>query len=90
MRPDAPDSGSIRRAPQGDSCGCAMSARFLGAALVVAMLWYGWSWLLAEISLWGVLWRVIVASFVAAALGKILGMALYARSNNRRRQQGIG
>jgi hypothetical protein len=37
--------------------GCAMSARFLAAALLLSLLWYGWRWRSVPLSATGVTLR---------------------------------
>ena len=61
----------------GDSCGCAMGAKFLGAALIASTGWYCWLVLQHRISLWSSCWRVLLVSFLAAAVGKIIGIGAY-------------
>jgi hypothetical protein len=58
-----------------DSCGCAMGAKFLGAALAASLAWYGWHW--KALSVWGISWRVMLITFIGAAVGKIVGIAIF-------------
>ena len=58
-----------------DSCGCAMGARFLGVAFFAAVVWC--VWYRQEYSLVGAGVRILVASFVGAILGKLVGIAVY-------------
>jgi hypothetical protein len=76
-RGEAGSSAAIARRLGADSCGCAMGARFLGVGLLSSIAWYGWHWQSSELSFWGVSWRIMLISFVAAAAGKILGMIVF-------------
>lgn len=67
------DSKPLSRV-RGDSCGCAMGARFLAVGLVASILWYVWHFPSSNLSFWAVLLRVLVWSFVAASAGKIVGL----------------
>jgi hypothetical protein len=58
-----------------DSCGCAMSARFLGVTLVASILWFGWRWHEYSLAHAGV--RILIFAFAAAILGKLVGIAAY-------------
>jgi hypothetical protein len=60
----------------GDSCGCAMSARFLAATLLASLAWYAWHWHSSVPSMWAVCAR-LMASVLAAIAGKILGILLF-------------
>src|SRR6266480_2244869 len=66
----------------GDSCGCAMGARFLALALVFSIMWYALHWHSSMLSIWAILLRVLVCSFLAAATGKIVGILIF-RSRSR-------
>ena len=59
-----------------DNCGCAMGARFLAVALLVSALWYLLHWNARDLSFKTVLARIFLWSFLAAGLGKILGLLL--------------
>jgi len=72
-----------------DSCGCAMSARFMAAGLALSAAWYGWHLLVGEVSLGGLLMRVLIVTFAAAAAGKIIGILRY-RHRHRHRRSGRG
>jgi hypothetical protein len=61
----------------GDACGCAMGAKFLGAALAASMAWYGWHWKAAAGSPWSACWRIALVSFAAAVVGKMAGLLAY-------------
>jgi hypothetical protein len=64
----------ISKQNQGDSCGCAMGARFLAFALVSSIVWYAWHWHSSMLSIWAILLRVLVWAFVATCIGKIVGI----------------
>ncbi len=57
-----------------DSCGCALSAKFMVAALVVSVTYYGWRFGSTQVSLVGLVGRVALVTFVAAAVGKVAGI----------------
>jgi hypothetical protein len=57
-----------------DACGCAMSAAFMGVGILVALAWVGALWPLGA---WAIAWRVLVAAFGLAVVGKFVGMGLY-------------
>jgi hypothetical protein len=61
----------------GDSCGCAMGARFLATALVLASTWYICHWGSWTLSVWAILLRVMAWGFLAAVVGKIVGMLVF-------------
>jgi len=61
----------------GDQCGCVMGARFLGVGMCLSMFWCGWHWRSGSLTTWGVCWRVMLFSFAAAALGKIVGILAF-------------
>jgi hypothetical protein len=67
-----------------DSCGCALGARFLAIALVVAIGWYAWQWRASALSLWQMALRVFIWAFVAATAGKGIGILLFKRRARRR------
>jgi hypothetical protein len=66
-----------------DSCGCAMSARFVAVALIASAAWYAWHWHSATPSIGGAVLRVLAWAFVAAGVGKILGIVQF-RTRSRR------
>jgi len=66
-------------AAAGAACGCAMGARFLAAALVLSLLWYGWHWRNSELSPSSIALQVLLISFLATAAGKLLGILLSRR-----------
>ncbi len=61
----------------GDSCGCAMGARFLAVALVVASAWYAWYWHSFMLSIWAIVLRVLGWSLLASIVGKIVGILAF-------------
>lgn len=64
------------------SCGCAMGARFLAAALVISIPWYLWQWHASALSTKAALVRIVLWSFLAAGSGKLLGIAIWKFSVN--------
>ena len=80
---------ALTRGPTSDNCGCAMGAKFLGAGLIGAGLWYGWHWRAYSLSLGGVAWRVMLIAFAAAIIGKIVGIARFKRSAARSLQSEV-
>jgi hypothetical protein len=62
------------RRPSGDSCGCAMGARFLAAAMMASVAWYAAHWHSSGLTTAAMLLRVTLLSFAAAAIGKIYGI----------------
>jgi hypothetical protein len=78
-------SGSVPRRAAADSCGCAMGAKFLGVGLAASLAWYGWHWHTYDLSLWNVSWRVVLTSFAAAAVGKIIGILAFRMRTHTRR-----
>jgi len=61
----------------GDSCGCAMGARFLAVALVFSSAWYAWQWHSSMLSIWAIMLRVMGWSFLAAMAGKVVGILVF-------------
>ena len=51
-----------------------MGAKFLGAALVGSVAWYAWHWHSYGLTLGSILLRVVVVSFAAATVGKLVGL----------------
>jgi hypothetical protein len=72
--PSAPYFGTLHPNRK-DACGCAMSARFLAAALVISAVWYGWRWQSSGLSLGAMLLWILVWSVLASLAGKIVGIA---------------
>ncbi len=60
----------------GDSCGCAMGARFLAGAMVLSMVWLARYWRTALHAPGATAGRVLGCWFVAAILGKAIGIVL--------------
>jgi hypothetical protein len=61
----------------GDSCGCAMGAKFLAAGLAFSLARYGWQWHAHALALGAACWRVGLVSFAAAVVGKFVGIARF-------------
>ena len=61
----------------GDSCGCAMGAKFMVAGLLVASLAGGWQMHAGQLSFGPFIVRLLLAAFVSGAAGKIVGMLRY-------------
>jgi len=60
-----------------DSCGCALSAKFLAVALFVSGGYYSWQFSTGDLSVGGLLMRVALITFVAATIGKLIGIMRY-------------
>jgi len=74
----------VQRAKAGiDSCGCAMSARFMAAGLALSVAWYALQFVAGAVSLGGMLARVLIVTFAAAAAGKIIGILRYRHRHRR-------
>ncbi len=69
---------------QGDSCGCAMGARFLTVAFAASTAWYAWRWAAYGSSVGSFVLHVLIWSLIAAFVGKFAGIALF--HFQRRRQ----
>jgi hypothetical protein len=72
-----------------------MGARFMGAVFVLSTAWYAWPWRSPGLSVLSIAMHVIVLSFVAAIIGKVIGIALYRRRkrldlDNRAAGHGLG
>jgi len=76
--------GARKPSLQGDSCGCGMGARFMGAAFAASLVWYVWHWKTFAHSFWGACWRILAFSFAAAIIGKLVGILLFRRNRSRR------
>lgn len=72
-KPSAPYFIAVRPDSK-DTCGCAMGARFLAAALLISTVWYVWPWESSHLSVGAVLVRVSLWSLLAAGTGKIVGI----------------
>lgn len=64
-----------------DSCGCAMGARFLAVAFAGSTAWYLSQW--HAYSFGGICGRVLLVSFAAAVLGKIVGIVWFRLKHSR-------
>lgn len=73
----APRQRTTGSAISSDSCGCAMSARFMAVALIGAGAYYGWQWHLGGRSLLHTALAVIAWAFGAALVGKLTGIAAH-------------
>jgi hypothetical protein len=62
-------------ASAGDSCGCAMSARFLGMTLIAGSIWFALRWPQYSFGRAGI--RILMLAFASALLGKLIGVAAY-------------
>ena len=74
---------ALERAVLDDSCGCAMGARFMLVALVVAAPWYGWMYHEHALGGWPAVGRVFACLFLATTAGKVLGLLLHRRLTRR-------
>jgi hypothetical protein len=70
---------SRKASPSGDSCGCAMGAKFMAVGLLASAAWCGWQFYAGEISLGGAIVSVLAVSFVATSVGKIVGILRHRR-----------
>jgi hypothetical protein len=68
----------------GESCGCAMGAKFLAVALVFSTVWYVWRRHSLTLSAGGIVWRIVAWTFAAAMVGKATGIFLYWMKSRRR------
>ena len=82
-------SARITQQNLGDSCGCAMGARFLAFALVSSIAWYAWHWHSSMLSIWGILLRVLIWALIAACVGKIVGIVEFRLRSRRWRVKPI-
>jgi hypothetical protein len=64
----------LGRVGAGDSCGCAMGMRFLIAGLITSVLWYVWHGRVSGFSMGDIILRILLWSFLAACVGKIVGI----------------
>lgn len=60
-----------------DSCGCAMSAKFLVTAFILSGALYGWQFSIDQVSLGSFVGRVALITFIAAGVGKVVGILRY-------------
>jgi hypothetical protein len=64
-----------RKAPRsGDSCGCAMGAKFMAVSLLASSAWCGWQLYAGGISIGGAIVGVLAVTFVATGVGKTFGI----------------
>jgi len=61
----------------GDSCGCAMGAKFMVAGLLAAALSGGWQLYAGRLSSGPFILRLLLATFLAGIAGKIVGIVRY-------------
>ncbi len=59
-----------------DSCGCAMGALFTGVGLFASATYYGWQYW-RGLALSTTVFRVFLATFLAASAGKVIGILRY-------------
>src|SRR5262249_24020990 len=71
-----------KAAGSGDSCGCAIGAKFTAAGLLASAAWYGWQLHSGEASLGGAVVRVLAVAFVPMGVGKIFGILRHRRRGN--------
>lgn len=57
-----------------DSCGCALSAKFMVVGLAASAAYYGWQFGADGVSFGGLVLRVALVTFVAAGIGKVVGI----------------
>jgi hypothetical protein len=69
--------GRSRKPGTTDSCGCALSAKFMLAALAASAAYYGWRLAVGNVSVAGLALRVALVTFAAASVGKVLGILLH-------------
>ena len=69
----------IERALLDDSCGCAMGARFMIVALLIAAPSFGWLHHEHVLGAWSAVWRTFAWMFLATGAGKVLGLLLHHR-----------
>jgi hypothetical protein len=81
-RVSLPETG---RSDAGDSCGCAMGAKFLAAGLILSILWYAWPGHASSLSVGGIVLRIFLWCFLAAGAGKLVGLAGYSLRQQRLR-----
>jgi hypothetical protein len=68
----------------GDSCGCAMGARFLALGLITSSTWFLFHWSSSIHSGWSVLGRIFLVTFCAALVGKVVGIIRYKMQTNEK------
>jgi hypothetical protein len=79
---DFSEAGEIERhltKSRGDSCGCALSAKFMVVALAISGIYYGWRFATGDLSSPRLVSRVFLVTFVAAGIGKVIGILRHRR-----------
>jgi hypothetical protein len=84
----APYSG-IPRADSGDSCGCALAAKFLAIGLIVSVTWYALPGNRYGLPIDSVSLRILGWSFLAACVGKAVGILRFAMRQRKLRLKTI-
>jgi hypothetical protein len=69
--------GNIRQLLLKDSCGCAMSARFMSVGLLVSISYYGWIYHQRAIAGLTAFWHGFILVFVMSGIGKLTGLLLH-------------
>ena len=77
-------SGPSFQSAATDSCGCALSAKVMIVAFVASAVYYGWQLAAGEVSFGGFVARVVAITFVAATIGKVVGILRYRRRSKGR------
>src|SRR5262245_8888234 len=70
-------SGTIRQLVLKDSCGCAMSARFMTVGLLISISYYGWIYHQHAITGFAAFWHGFVLVLIMSGLGKVTGLLLH-------------
>lgn|ERR1041385_7027624 len=78
-------SGTIRQLVLKDSCGCAMSARFMTVGFLISISYYGWMYHQHSIAGFAAFWHGFVLVFIMSGLGKVTGLLLRRRVLNELR-----
>lgn len=73
------------RADAGDSCGCALAAKFLAIGLIVSVTWYALPGNLYGLSIGSASLRILMWSFLAACVGKAVGILRFAMRQRKLR-----
>jgi hypothetical protein len=66
-----------------------MGARFLAVALTASTAWYGWCWYSSRLSIGGAFLRIMMWAFIAACVGKIVGIVEFRLRSRRWRVKPI-
>lgn len=80
---------AIGQGAPGDSCGCAMAAKFLVVGLITSIIWYLRFGPAVELSAGAIFVRILLWSMLAAFAGKIVGIAHYSWRRRRLRLKTI-